>query len=106
MQGKAGDHLVGKPRKGLQRLLHKARPRKGKDCWGGQETGTSGELGRWKDILVNIILRKENGERGSRSLVLLCKPWETGCGLRKLETELTMKTFSGEGYCARVHRTG
>lgn len=54
MKGKTGSHLVGKPRKGLQRLLNEARSRKGKGCWGGQEMATSRELGRWEDCLVNI----------------------------------------------------
>jgi hypothetical protein len=51
-------------------------------------------------------LRKKNGERGSGSLVLLCKSWAAGCELRKLETELTMKTLFREGYSGKVHRQG
>jgi hypothetical protein len=54
MKRKTGSHLVGKPRKSLQRLLNEARSRKGKGCWGGQEMATSRELGRWEDCLVNI----------------------------------------------------
>lgn len=107
MKGKAGDHLLRMPRKGLQRLLHEARSRKGKDFWGGQKAGIPGELGRWEDSLVNIIIKEKNGERESGSLILPCKPWGSRAWAQKIgDGELTVKMFSEEGYCGKAHRMG
>lgn len=87
MKGKAGDHLLGKSRKDSQRLLHEAGSRKGKDCWGGHNQDTPGELGRGEDRLVNISIREEM-ERGEMGVLFCLVSHRTARhGLRKLDTE-------------------